>query len=527
SHSYPHCWRCKRPVIFRLTAQWFISMEKGDLRRRALQAIDGVEWIPPWGKNRIGGMVEQRPDWCVSRQRLWGVPIVAVVCESCGTSHTTADLVERAAVHFEKCGTDTWYTEPVETFVSKDFACPQCGTGTRFRKEQDILDVWFDSGVSYAAVLEREMGKGTIADLYLEGSDQHRGWFHTSLLTSIGTRQRAPYKRVLTHGFVVDGEGRKYSKSAKNYVPPEKLIEQHGVEILRLWVAAEDYRDDIRFSDVILTRLVESYRKIRNTCRYLLGNLSDFDPQRDAVPYEQMEEIDRWAMHVLHKLIERVRHGYETFEFHTIYHTLNRFTTVELSAFYLDILKDRLYTERKDGRLRRSAQTVLWNVADTLTRLMAPILSFTAHEVWGYLPKRKDAPDSIFLTDLPSANAKMMDETLGERWERLVTVRSSVTKVLEEARAAKTIGNPLEAKITIFAPKELTDFLKSFGTTLPDLFIGSGVEFGGEASELKVSVQPADGKKCARCWKYATTVGTSTKHPEICARCVSVVEGRT
>lgn len=533
SHSYPHCWRCKKPIIFRSTEQWFISMEHKDLRKKSLAAIEKVEWIPPWGKNRIGGMVSMRPDWCVSRQRIWGVPIVAVGCETCSAIQTTPELIEKAVKIFEKEGTDAWFVRPAQDFLPEGFKCQTCGEEKRFLKEKDILDVWFDSGVSYAAVLENQLGIKEQADLYLEGSDQHRGWFHTSLLTSIGTRGRAPYKRVLTHGFVVDGEGRKYSKSAKNYVPPEELIKKYGVEILRLWTSAEDYRDDIRFSDEIITRLVEAYRKIRNTCRYILANLYDFDPQRDAVPDKKLAEIDRFALHTLQGVVERMHCAYEEFEFHVITHTLNRFCAVELSAFVFDIMKDRLYCEKKDGEKRRAAQTVLLKVGEALVRLMAPILSFTADELWQHLPKYKDKPDSVFLADMPVVEKKYIDEKLGERWERFREVREVATKVLELARAEKAIGNSLQAKLIIETNKDTEEFLKSFGPDLPDLFIVSDVEFGKvegahvfeseECPGVKISVALAGGAKCARCWKTAKSVGENKNHPEICARCASVV----
>lgn len=531
-HSYPHCWRCKRPILFRCTDQWFVSMKTGDLRKNALAAIEGVQWIPPWGKNRISGMIEARPDWCISRQRLWGVPVIALVCEKCGTSHTTGELVEKAAKLFDEEGADAWYTHPAGDFIPEGFRCPSCGEEKRFGKEPDILDVWFDSGISYAAVIENQEGIKDQIDLYLEGSDQHRGWFHTALLTSVATRGRAPYKRVLTHGFVVDGEGKKYSKSTGNYVPPEDLINKHGAEILRLWVAAEDYRDDIRFSNEIITRCIEAYRKIRNTARYMLGNLSDFDPNRDMAADSDLLEIDRFALSELGNLTRRILDAYEGFEFHLVYQLLNRFCSVEMSAFYLDILKDRLYTEKKDGILRRAAQTVLWQALSAMTRLMAPVFSFTADEVWRAMPKKAGEPDSVFLSDMPRPHS--IDEGLVARWERLYSMRSVVTKALEAARALKFIGNSLAAKVTVECDDETKKFLESFGETLPDLFIVSGVLFGkahgkysfeGEdIAGLKISVDSADGAKCARCWKFSESVGKDLKHEDICARCSGVIE---
>jgi isoleucyl-tRNA synthetase len=532
SHSYPHCWRCKKPILFRVTDQWFISMEKGDLRKRALSAIEKVQWIPPWGQNRISGMISARPDWCISRQRTWGVPVVALVCGACDTSHTTPELVDRAVEIFEKEGSDAWYARPTVDFMPAGFTCPSCGEKKNFGKEPDILDVWFDSGVSYAAVLEAEEGIKDQADLYLEGSDQHRGWFHTSLLTSIATRGRAPYKRVLTHGFVVDGDGRKYSKSAKNYVPPEKLIQQHGAEILRMWVASEDYRDDIRFSDEILTRIVEGYRKVRNTARYMLGNLSDFEPAKDMVHLSELPEIDQWALSELSRVGQRVLDAYEKFEFHAILQHLTRFCTVELSAFYLDILKDRLYAEKRDGHLRRSAQSVLWLVLDAMVKLMAPILSFTADEIWRIMPHDASAKDEVFLASLPAF--AVPDEALLAKWMRFLPVRATVTKALETARADRFIGNSLAARVIIECDADLRAFLEGFGDGLADLFIVSGVEFGKasgayvfaseEVEGLRASVHKADGEKCERCWKYATSVGSNASAPDICARCAGVLK---
>ena len=473
-----------------------------------------------------------RPDWCVSRQRLWGVPVVALACGACGNSHTTPELVTHATKLFEKEGADAWYVREVADFIPEGFFCPTCGEKKNFEKERDILDVWFDSGVSYAAVLESQEGIKDQADLYLEGSDQHRGWFHTSLLTSIGTRGRAPYKRVLTHGFVVDGEGRKYSKSAKNYVPPENLINKHGAEILRLWVAAEDYRDDIRFSDEIFTRCIEAYRKLRNTARYMLGNVSDFSPDLDLVPVSSMQEIDRWAISELGGLTKRVKAAYESFEFHVIAHALGRFCTVEMSAFYLDILKDRLYTEKKDGPLRRSAQSALWLILDAMTRIMAPIFSFTADEIWKAMPKKKGSPDGIFLTDMSGDFS--IDEALLARWSKLVPIRSCVTGALEMARAEKFLGNSLAAKVVIECSPETKSYLESFGDALPDLFIVSEIFFGTpsgkyilsgeEVAGLRVGVETAPGTKCERCWKSVASVGQNAAHPTLCNRCTGVVD---
>ncbi len=534
-HQYPHCWRCKNPVVFRVTEQWFVSMAATQLRDQALQAIETVRWVPQWGSNRITGMLANRPDWCISRQRSWGVPIVAVRCASCGGRSTSPAFVRKVADRIAAEGADCWYVHPLEELMPQGFTCAHCQAAGPFEKEYDILDVWFDSGSSFAETVEHRLGIKGPADLYLEGSDQHRGWFHTSLLISIGTRHRAPYRTVFTHGFVVDGQGKKYSKSAKNYVPPEKALNQYGAEVLRLWVAAEDYTNDIRVSDEIMTRLVESYRKIRNTWRFLLGNLGDFDPQRDSVAHAQMDELDRWILHECNQLVARCRRAYEDYQFYQVYQAVNAFCVVQLSARYCDIAKDRLYCDGKGDLGRRATQTAMWFVADTLTRLMAPILSFTAEEVWRYLPGRGVEAGSVFLAALPNEERAWHDEPLASRWQRFWSLREVITKVLEAARAAKAIGNPLDAVVTIECDATTREFLDSFGARLPDLCIVSAIQFGAttgayrvasdEVAGLSASVAKAQGAKCGRCWKWAPSVGASTQHPELCERCVGVVHG--
>ncbi|HKX13087.1 MAG TPA: isoleucine--tRNA ligase [bacterium] len=531
-HSYPHCWRCKNPVIFRSTPQYFISLSGQDLRGRALDAIRRTQWIPPWGRDRIYGMVENRPDWCISRQRSWGVPIMGFRCSACKESLLRQDIIERIAERFEKEGADAYFKYSEEELLPPGTACPQCG-GKTFEKEKDILDVWFDSGVSYAAVLEKRPTLQMPADLYLEGTDQHRGWFHSSLLTSIGTRSIAPYKTVLTHGFVVDGEGRKYSKSAKNYTSPEKILNQLGAEVLRLWVAAEDYRNDIRFSNEILDRLVETYRKIRNTCRFLLGNLFDFDPDKDSVPVSERLEIDRWAVAMLQNFIQRVNQAYEDYEFHAIYHSLNQFCTVTLSAFYLDILKDRLYTAKKSGRDRRSAQSTVFEILLAITRLMAPILSFTADEVHSHTPDHQGKPESIFLAEFPEADPALIDAPLLERFEKIEQVREEVLKALEKARQEKVIGHPLEAQVRMSAEGELKKFLQDYANFWAQCFIVSQVVVVFEVDKptwtsenhegLKIQITKAEGEKCARCWTRSITVGKNPAHPALCDRCAKVL----
>jgi len=528
-HSYPHCWRCKEPVIFRATPQWFISMEKNDLRKNSLAAIDTVKWIPHWGRDRIYGMIENRPDWCVSRQRAWGVPITVFYCDQCEALMLDEQVMDRIYQMFEDRGADIWFEKDVADLLPPNFACRACGN-KGFIKETDILDVWFDSGVSHAAVLEQRPYLRWPADLYLEGSDQHRGWFHSALLTAVGTRKRAPYEAVLTHGFVVDAEGRKMSKSIGNVISPSEVIEKYGAEILRLWVSASDYREDIRISDNILKQLSDAYRRIRNTSRFMLGNLYDFEPDQDAIAYESMLEIDRFALHKLQLLVEKARKAYELYEFHVIYHALYNYCTLDLSAFYLDILKDRLYTSPPQSPARRSAQSVLHIILDTIARLMAPILPFTSDEIWQYMPARSGKEPNIHLSLLPAANKAFKDEALAGRWEFLLKVRGEVTRALEEARAQKMIGHPLDAAVTISAQGAAFDALEPLAADLRSLLIVSQAELvkdqaldgafkGTEIEGLLIKVAPAPGDKCDRCWVHDTTVGTSSEQPTICSRC--------
>jgi isoleucyl-tRNA synthetase len=522
AHSYPHCWRCKKPVIFRATEQWFISMEHEDLRKRCLQEVERVAWVPSWGRERIQGMLGNRPDWCISRQRSWGVPITVITCGSCGHIVRDQEVIDRTIALVGELSSDVWFEREAEEFLPSGYACPGCG-GKDFTKEMDILDVWFESGVSHAATLTPERGLSWPADLYLEGSDQHRGWFQSSMLASVGTRGRAPYKTVLTHGFVVDGTGKKMSKSLGNVVAPQDIIKSTGAEILRLWTAAEDYRGDIRISKEIVARLTEAYRKIRNTAKYLLGNLHDF-PGGDFSA--GLLEIDRWAMSRLQGLVERVSASYESFSFHEVYHRLYHFCVVDMSSFYLDILKDRLYTFRRDSSERRAAQWVLNEVLMTMTRLMAPILSFTAEEVWQFL--REKPAESVFLEEFPEAKREFMDPVLEEKWERLIAIRDEVNKALEEKRRERFIGNSLEAKVTIHPGAEDRELLEGYIPFLPTLLIvsqaGIGPEGGGayrseEVEGLSVTVERAEGEKCPRCWNWSTAVGSFPDAPELCERC--------
>ncbi|MBN1932032.1 MAG: isoleucine--tRNA ligase [Desulfobacterales bacterium] len=528
-HSYPHCWRCKKPVIFRATPQWFISMDKTDLRKKALKEIERVEWIPHWGKDRIYGMIENRPDWCVSRQRAWGVPIAIFYCKKCGALLNDPEIMEHAYAMFETHGADIWFEKEVKDFIPETTICCQCGH-TEFVKETDILDVWFDSGVSHAAVLEQRPNLQWPADLYLEGSDQHRGWFHSSLLTAVGTRNQAPYKSVLTHGFVVDAEGKKMSKSVGNIVAPEKVIKKYGAEILRLWVSASDYRDDIRISEKILTQLSDAYRRIRNTCRFMIGNLFDFDPLKDAVAYESMPDIDRFALHKLQGLIEKTLKAYKTYEFHIIYHTLYNYCTLDLSAFYLDILKDRLYTSLPASAGRRSAQTVMHILLDSMVRLMAPILSFTAEEIWKFMPDYEEKESSVHLAKLPIVNESWKNGELADKWGRILEVRGEVTKALEEARTKKLIGHSLDAAVTISAKEDWYELLYPYADDLRSIFIISKAELQKESKlpgayespeieGLSILIEPSVGEKCERCWIHEPSVGSSTEYPSICKRC--------
>jgi len=535
THTYPHCWRCKEPIIFRATEQWFISMEKHGLRQKALAAIERVTWIPRWGRERIYQMVENRPDWCISRQRAWGVPLVAFNCRTCGEAFLTAELLEAILARVRREGADFWFTSPVQELLPPKTRCPKCG-GADFDKETDILDVWFDSGVSFAAVAEPNPELGFPVDLYLEGSDQHRGWFHSSLLTAVGTRGEAPYRSVLTHGFVVDGEGRKMSKSLGNVIAPQEVMAEYGAEILRLWVTAEDYRDDVRLSGSILKQLADAYRRFRNTARFILGNLYDFDPKRDGVPYDQREELDRVALSWLARLIERVRRAYLDYEFHLVFHRLHQFCAVEMSAIYLDILKDRLYISRPESLARRSAQSSLYEILRDLTRLMAPILSFTAEEIWTHLPDPLKE-DSVHLASFPEPAPGLPDEALLSKYEFLLQVRDEINRGLEEARKAKVLTTAQEAKVVLgFEDPELRQRLSQSAAELKTLSQVAQLEVippealpdravpAQEIPGLMVLVDKAPGQKCARCWFTSPTVGEDANHPLICHRCRKILE---
>jgi isoleucyl-tRNA synthetase len=526
-HSYPHCWRCKNPIVFRATEQWFIGMDRADLRQRALGEIARVRWVPAWGRDRIEGMIATRPDWCISRQRDWGVPVVALYCDGCGEPLLGEALCAHTAALFEREGTDAWFARPVADLVPPGAACAKCG-GTTFRRENDILDVWFDSGVSWAAVVEQRPELGH-ADLYLEGSDQHRGWFHSALLTGVAVAGRAPYDIVLTHGFTLDGAGRKMSKSLNNVIAPEEVIKRHGAELLRLWVAAEDYREDVRISEEILGQLVEAYRRIRNTARFLLANLYDFDPGRDAVPAAQLPELERWVLHRTATLATRCRQAYEDYEFHVIYHALNNFCSVDLSSFYLDVRKDRLYCERPRDPGRRATQTALHGIADTLVRLMAPVLSFTAEDVWAHLPAVERA-DSVFLAGMPEPPATWRDDAVGARGDRLLAVRAAVMKAIEAERQAGRLKQPSEARVVLGTDDAALAALLAGTEELATLLVSAEValDAGPEVPEspllprLRVRIERARGDKCPRCW-IVRPLGADARRPEVCGRCASVV----
>jgi isoleucyl-tRNA synthetase len=526
THSYPICWRCKHPLIFRATEQWFIGLDQTGLRERALAAIGKVRWHPAWGEERIRNMIATRPDWCISRQRLWGVPIPAFYCKGCGDVLLEADLVRRVADLFEGQSADVWYEREARDLLPAGFRCPKC-QGSAFEKEKDILDVWFDSGSSHAAVLE-DRGLGWPADVYLEGTDQHRGWFHSSLLIGVCTRGAAPYREVITHGFTVDADGRKISKSLGNDVDSAKLIATHGAEILRLWTCMVDYREDMPYSDEMLKRVMEAYRKVRNTCRYLLSNLYDFDPARDALAEAELEELDGYALARHRQVVRRVREAYAAYEFHVVYHQLVQYCAADLSSFYLDVLKDRLYCDAAAGKRRRSSQTVLHRIATDLTLLLAPVLPFTTDEVFRSIPGRQG---SVHLAMFPEP--KRPDEDVLARWDRLLEARAAVTKALEDARAAKVIASSLEAGVEVRGPASALAPLREheaqsrvFPGNLANLFIVSKVTLKEAEGSLAVGVERARGGKCERCWTYSESVGRLPVHPGVCERCASVLEAR-
>ncbi len=543
-HRYPHCWRCKNPVIFRATPQWFISLDrvsKDDdwglsLRTGAEHEIqENVTWIPAWGRERMLNMFKNRSDWCVSRQRVWGVPIPAFYCVNCNREHPNSvvllepDVIKHVADIFEQESSDAWYKREAKQLMPEGFKCPTCG-GDEFTKETDILDVWFDSGSSWAAVFKdyfaAELGDWRPADVYLEGGDQYRGWFNSSLLISLAKYRKAPYRNVITHGWLITVAGEKMSKSAGTGISPNEVVKESGADILRLWVASSDYHEDVRCSQEILERTVDAYRKIRNTARYALGNLFGFDPSPGSVTEEEMLEIDRWALAELDEVVKKVREAYESYEFHLATRAIYSFCTVTLSARYFDIIKDRLYTSAPRSLARRSAQTALYRIVEALARMSAPILVFTADEIWENLPGNNDRSTFVHLALLPEASDRSSEE-LRSNWEKLFAIRDEVLQVLEEARIAKQIGSSLEARVEVAASGESFDLLERYRDELRYLFIVSqvGLRQSDEgASGVVVKVLPAEGEKCERCWNYSTRVGESSKYPTVCERCVEALE---
>ncbi|HEY5644857.1 MAG TPA: isoleucine--tRNA ligase, partial [Pseudomonadales bacterium] len=534
-HSYPHCWRHKTPIIFRATPQWFISMDQNGLRQTALEKIPGVEWLPDWGEARIAGMVENRPDWCISRQRTWGVPIPLFVNKQTGELHpNTRALIEQVASRVEEQGIDAWFDlEPAELLGD---------AAGDYDKVNDTLDVWFDSGVTHFTVLEKQTGLGVPADLYLEGSDQHRGWFQSSLLSAIAMRGEAPYRTVLTHGFTVDAKGQKMSKSRGNVVAPQKVVNSLGADILRLWVAATDYRGEMSVSDEILKRTAEAYRRLRNTARFLLANMHGFDPAQHALDPEKMLCLDRWAVERSRKMQEQVQAAYDSYEFHRIFQLVHNFCAVDMGSFYLDIIKDRQYTTQSDSIARRSAQTAMYHVAESLVRWLAPILSFTAEEIWQHLPGRREA--SVFLSqwyELPPAfypESEILQRMGGDFWKHITAVRDSVSKQLEQLRGENRIGSSLDAEVDLYAGEDLRKMLDALEDELRFLLITSyarvhpegecpddavRVDVGG--TQVGIIVRPSEHAKCIRCWHHREDVGAVAEHPEICGRCVENVAG--
>ncbi len=525
-HQYPHCWRCKDPIIFRATEQWFASID--GFRQETLKAIDEVKWIPTWGRDRIYNMIADRGDWCISRQRTWGVPIPIFYCEDCNKDIINDETINHVKALFAEHGSDVWFAREANDLVPAGLTCPNCGAKS-FRKETDIMDVWFDSGSSHVAVLEQPEIWPDLqwpADLYLEGSDQHRGWFNSSLSTAIAARGQAPYKAVLTHGFLVDEQGRKMSKSLGNGIDPSDVIKQMGADILRLWVSSADYKADVAVSPAILKQMTEAYRKIRNTCRYMLGNFYDFDPKTDKVSYDRMIEIDKWALLKLTKLNKKVINAYRSYEFHTLYHAIHNFCAVDMSSFYLDIIKDRLYTSKPDSAERRAAQTVMYEILSSLVRLVAPVLTFSAEEIWRYLPKENDELFSVQLADMPEVKEEYLDDVLEAKWDKIIDIREDVAKVLEAARRDKVIGHSLNALVHLYVDQELKLFLAPVEKDLANIFIVSGVivHEAREQSGMDIKVEQALGEKCERCWIYSETVGQDVEHPTICDRCLKVIK---
>lgn len=528
NHSYPHCWRCKNPIIFRATNQWFASVDK--FRKETLNEIKNVKWIPSWGEDRIASMVKERTDWCISRQRTWGVPIPIFYCKECGKEYITDESIEKIKKIFREKGSNAWFDLTEKELMPENAKC-RCGC-KEFTKETDIMDVWFDSGSTHQGVLV-ERGLPYPADLYLEGADQYRGWFQSSILTAVATNGKSPYKQVLTHGWTVDGQGRKMSKSLGNGISPQEVIKEYGADILRLWVLSSDYQTDVSLSKDILKQISENYRKIRNTARYILGNTSDFDPDKDMIEYSEMEEIDKWALLRLNKLVKRCTESYEAYDFHDACQAINGFCVVDMSNFYLDIIKDRLYTCKKESKERKSAQTAMYIILDAMVKLLAPITSYTAEEIWKYMKHLKNEKlESVMLTSYPKVNSIYDNKELEDKWNTILEIKALVSKELEEARINKVIGHSLNAKVTLFVDKnnekELYNMVESNKEMLQTVFIVSALEINDnkrkDENKIGIKVEQAEGTKCERCWMYSTTVGEDKENPTICHRCSKNIE---
>ncbi|CDF02644.1 MAG: isoleucine--tRNA ligase [Ruminococcus sp.] len=525
-HQYPHCWRCNSPIIYRATEQWFCSVN--GFKDEAVKAIESVKWIPAWGEDRIKGMVRDRSDWCISRQRTWGVPIPIVYCKDCGKPIVTDETIKSISDMFKAEGADAWWIKEPAEFIPSTVKC-ECGCG-EFTKEYDIMDVWFDSGVSHTAVMEQHKGLSWPADLYLEGADQYRGWFQSSLLTSVVYKGSAPYKAVCTHGWVVDGEGKTMHKSLGNGIAPNEITDVYGADILRLWVASSDYHSDIRISQPILKQLSEAYKKIRNTARFILGNLGNgkgFNPDTDCVSDDKLTELDKWALMRLDSLIDKVNEGYNIFDFHIAFHAIHNFCVTDMSNFYLDIIKDRLYCEKEDSEVRRAAQTAMYRILSAVARLAAPIISFTAEEIWTYMPHTStDDKESIFLNQMPEKSGIEFSDEFVSKWEFIYSTRETVNKVLEEKRNEKLIGKSLEANIIIHCGESLYEKYNALTEELKDILIVSGVSASKDGNDEvpEIEVIKAEGEKCERCWSYSNTVGSDSEHPTLCARCAAVVK---
>ena len=521
-HQYPHCWRCKTPILFRATDQWFCSVD--DFKDKAVEAINSVKWVPSWGQDRITSMVKERKDWCISRQRKWGVPIPIFFCKECGEAHIDREAMLAVADLFEKEGSNAWYSHSAADILPEGTVCKKCGCA-EFEKEKDIMDVWFDSGSSHTAVVKKRENLTYPADLYLEGNDQYRGWFQSSLLTAVATTGTAPYKTVLTHGMILDDESRKMSKSLGNGISPQDVTKQYGADVLRLWVASTDYQSDVHISNDILKQISESYRKIRNTARYILGNLDDFNPNEDMISPNDLMEIDKWAVQTLNNLIEKVANAYDNFEFHQVYHSIYNFCVVDMSNFYLDVLKDRLYTEKKDSLERRAAQTTIYMILDAMTRMISPILAYTSDEIWKYMPhKDTDDVESIIFNSMPEKICLEVSDQFMDTWDKIHKLRDDVKREIEVLVKDKTIRGSLEAKVTLTASGEYLEFLNSISKEIKPALIVSEVEILEGDGDLNISVEKAEGEKCERCWSISRTVGMNHVHPTLCDRCCKILE---